>query len=279
MSDNALSPTAPAATSYPPATILFIVALCVLVSVSAAAEVIESWVDGRFFHFDFGVCALPIAFGLLARKHSSRRWALFFAAFGLIGGGAVFVLALANGASGPALGWTLFYTGVAAALGLSSIVMLRSTNGRAWFAAERSPMPNSWMIVFPIMVPAAIAVFDGVVTKRSLLKERQALVDSAFPVNCHFIFLDATTGKRTPSPSFGLSPTSSSGRDDLPPTGGKIWFISAIDAGIPTIIVQGLAFAPYPLHFTADGYQPTDFTITKDTPERVEVRLQPAATP
>lgn len=264
-------PTNPSPISYPPASILLIVGLGVLIGISAIASILESWADGRFFYFDFGILALPVAFGLLAKRHSSRRWALVFATVGALGSGIMFLVAVFSRASQPGIGPAVLYIGVATALALACIGMLCSAQSRAWFATGQSMTLNRWLIVFPILVPTAIVIIDGVVERRSLLKQRQALVDSAFFVDCRFDFFDAKTGNPIPA-SFSFTAESRlQGGEPAP----KLSYSPQNNS----FLVRGLAFAPYTLHAVADGYQSTDFTITPRTRGTIEIRLSPLATP
>ena len=236
-----------------------------------------SLIGGKFF-LDFGFVGIPIGYGILIGRSSSRKWALFF---GIVG----FVLMAGFG------GWTAYdhLTGgdqlpypdsaytvaeliIAAASCLYVFIVLKRNDHREWFETVKDDSSAPKSFAWAVAVVAAAFLFSQHATEW-WVKETNSQI---YPFRVRITPYNAKNGEGLRSLSYDSDAISHTidAKSKLPKV--SVSFIGGQNG--MQLEFFGVATHPIEVTLQSDGYQDTPITLDGDLEDEIRVAMLPLDT-
>lgn len=263
--------------SFPPRHICIVGALAVAAGVSSIVDMIAGLIGGAF-SFDLGFVGIPIGYGILIGRSSSRKWAIFFAAAGalfLAGfGGWAFLEHLTGSDRLPYPNGTYTATELVIALVSCAYVLLilcRRAN-REWFASISEDPTSSKSFAWAIAVTSAVLLLSHHATEWWVEKTHAQI----FPFRVIVTPYNSHNGGGLSSISYASDAISfgSSLKADLPKVG--VSFIGGRDG--MQLEFSGVATHPVEVTLMSEGFENTPITLDQNSDDEIRVAMLPIKT-
>jgi hypothetical protein len=245
--------------------------VAIVAGVGSAVSMASSLLNSAF-QFDLGVFGLPIGFGILAGRPSSRRWALFFSGAGaLLYSWMAAWLMWKHLAGGLGIGGIEFLGVMVEVLPLlaASIFVFSVLIGsctKLWFeqSSDRKDVP-----VISGGIVAIAAVYLCLITALSDWGHRSAL-EAVFAFRSSIVAFDHDTGARIPTVGVKSSALVGGTKSALP----KVMTSFGVEDGAAYIEFSGTAIRPYEAIIASSGYEDAIVVIDAESPAVIKVRMQ-----
>lgn len=246
--------------SFPPRHLCIASALMIAGGIGSVVQMIAELMRGQF-HVAIGFVGIPIGYGVLTGRPSSRNWALLLAGAGLV---------LIAGVGGLGV-YAHYWTGsdrtshpeqvsIAAALLLAAassaylLAVLTRRENQGWFAEDKGDSPQARSFAWSVAVVATV-LFSSQQMVQWWIRET---FESAVPFHVRLAPYDAATGE-------GLIGISYHGPSSKPVPGSKMELpklnVSYSSAGNGILIdIFGMAVRPFEVKLGYPGYE--DKTVT-----------------
>ena len=259
-------------TTFPPRHICIVGALAVAAGVGSIVGMIAGLIGGGF-SFDIGFVGIPIGYGILIGRASSRKWAIFFAAaggllFGGLGGWIFFghvtgsdTLPYPDGA----------YTAVELIITLAcctyAFFVLRHKSNREWFDSITEHPASSTSFAWAIAVTSSVLLFSHHATEWWVGETHSRI----YPFRVTVAPYDAQSGEGLNSLSYDSDAISfsSSSKPELPKVG--VSFISGRDG--MKLEFSGVATRPFEVTIRSEGFQDTPITLDQKSDDEIRVAM------
>lgn len=260
--------------SFPSHYICVAAALSITAGVASIVGMIFSLMEGRIW-FDLGFVGIPIGYGLLIGRSSSRKWALFFSGVGLIviAGFSIWqAYERLSGSEGiPYPDNILFISQItlATATCLYVLLVLLNKSQRVWFAE-----PKANTVPMKGMVWAVVAVSFLLHSSMSaLIWSVNETRRKSFNVDVVIVPFNAENGKEMMSLSCNREKSSPlrtpvKGLPDL-----RISYSATVEG--MSLGITGVASRPTKLILSSDGFQDTPVTLDEETRGEIRVPMVP----
>lgn len=260
--------------SLPPRHLCIAGALCIAAGVGAVTEMIAALIAGNL-SIDFRFIGIPLGYGILIGRASSRKWALFFAVAGLFftagPGGWMAYEYLTGGVrvTYPDGAVGLFVVVLAAASCLYVLMALRRSGHQEWFAAEKEETSAAKSLAWAVV---AVAAFLHISQQSTEWWARRTL-EQVYPFHVKVVPYNAENGKGLNSLSFSSEAMSlrSSSKSKLPRVHSKTF---GGNDGIQCEF-DGVAAQPFEVTVHADGFEDKTITLTRESEKVIRVPMQP----
>ena len=223
------------------------------------------------FHFDLGVVGLPIGFGILRGKASSRKWALFFSGAGAVIYSLIAVWLTWKRLDGDVLIRDEYPLAMFALLPLVAasvfvFLILKRADTAEWFSDTsegRAILPISGGIV---AIVAAYLCLNTVLTERG----HRLSLEEVFVFNTRLEVFDEDTDERIGSIGVKSSSIVGERRSAFP----KVTTSFGWKDGAHYIELAGAAMRSYQTTISATGYEDANVVIGPSTPGVIKVRMK-----
>jgi len=257
-------------TSFPPRHICIVSGLVISAGVAAVIGMIAGLIGGHF-SLNLALLGIPIGYGILIGKSTSRKLALFFASVGFLFSAGFGGWALYSYFSGAAeLPPEVVYTVPGLILTLGSctyvvIVLTRSTN-RPWFEGEKEAPAPLKSVAWAVAIGVAGSLAPTLVVEWQVAEMYRQIY--AFRVN--IAPYDSISGRGLNSVSFDTEAFRIS-HDKLP----KISVESGRGRDGMELEFFGVAARPIEITIKSEGYRDTTITVDEDSDEEIRVSMPP----
>jgi hypothetical protein len=260
--------------SFPPRHICISGALAVAAGVGSIVGMIAGLIGGTF-SFNLGFVGIPIGYGILIGRSSSRKWAIFFAAAGALfiagfGGWAVFdhftggdTLPYPDGA------YTAAELGITLVCCVYVLLILCRRSNREWFASISENPASSKSFAWAIAVTSAVLHISHHATEW-WIEETHAQV---FPFRVTVTPYNSQNGEGINSLSYDSDAISfsSNSKPDLPKVG--VAFIGGRDG--MQLEFSGVATRPVKVTLKSEGFEDTPITLDRNSDDEIRVAMLP----
>ena len=262
--------------SFPPRHVFIAAALVICSGVGSVIGMIAAMAASKM-DFDLGFVGIPIGYGLMIGRSSSRRWALFFSCLGLLMVGGLVTWGLFRHFTGepvsPFFG-NLQNTSLIVGAGAASLyvfIALLTKRNRLWFEDFKEGTPPVKSFVWAVIAVSTILLSSQHITEWWTKDSRNKM----YPFDVTVTPYNAETGE-------GVSSLTWDGRDDFnndQPMGklSKVGFASGSEGDRATTIIQfaGIATKPFDVMIKSEGFRDTPVRIDSDTEGEIRVAMQP----
>ncbi len=262
------------AATFPPRPVCIVGALAIALGVSSVLRMISNILLDQQMMVDLSFVAIPIGYGLLSGRSSSRSWALFFSVLGLLAVAVFGLLFCLEALFGLDLG--LSYSGslpVAVYLLLAAVPMLYVVQvlkrHRSWFDRPSSqPGPL-------VSVAWAVVVVVGVMWMGHSLQQRavQQALEEMFDYHVTIEAYNGETGERMGSIMWNRSPPHASNDKSLIPTSYCVRISGGPEAW--RIRISGIADQPFEVVIVAEGFHHETIVVDRNTEEFIRLPMRP----
>ncbi|MBN8422179.1 MAG: hypothetical protein J0L73_24910 [Verrucomicrobia bacterium] len=236
---------------------------------------IAALIAGHIFIDPF-FSGIPLGYGILIGRASSRKWALFFAVAGLVftaGPGAWMAYAYLTGGvrvTYPDGTVGLVVMVLFAASCLYVIMALRRSGHQEWFAVEKEETAVAKSLAWAVV---AVAAFLHISQQTSEWRARKTL-EQVYPFHVKVVPYNAENGKGLASMSFsGEAVNQRSGsKSQLPRVVRRTSFGG--EDGIQDEF-NGVASQPFDLTVHSEGFEDKTITVTRESEKVIRVPMQP----
>lgn len=241
----------------------------------ALADTLFNLLKGRFF-FNLGFVGIPIGYGLLIGRASSRKWALFFSRLAVVAVCVIVTWAALDWL--PRGGWVLrraSYGTWAEWLMLAGCVYVAAVLSRSghqeWFAEEKQDTEwarsIAWGVTLAVMAPCLLMNAGMAQMRESFAKAR--------PLHVRVTPYDAVSGK-----GFDVIEWYCKEFTHMEPEVGmqlhsKIRTAVAGGEDGKSVLLYGLVMEPVYLTLSTEGFEEKVVTLDGGSPSEIRVPLQP----
>ena len=263
--------------SFPPRHICIVGALAVAAGVGSIVGMIAGLIGGAF-SFDLGFVGIPIGYGILIGRSSSRKWAIFFAAVG-----ALFLAGFG--------GWAFFdhFTGgdtlpypdgaynaaeliIALVCCVYVLVILCGRANREWFASISEHPASAKSFAWAVAVTSSVLLFSHHATEWWVEETHAQIFSFRVTVTPY----NTQNGEGLSSLSYdsdGIS-FSSNSKPSLPKVG--VSFIGGRDG--MQLEFSGVATRPVEVTLKSEGFEDTPITLDRNSDDEIRVAMLPIET-
>lgn len=259
---------------FPPRHICIVGALCISTGIGSVIGMIVGLI-GETFTFDLGFVAIPIGYGILIGRASSRRWAIFFAVIGFL---------LGSGFGG----WAFFehftgrdtlpypdatYVAVELVLALAGciyvVLVLTRKVYDEHFESIAEPTAPLKSIAWAVSVTSAV-LLGSYYASEWWIGETHARI---FPFRVTVAPYDAKNGEGLNSISYDSDHLSISSRSkpDFPKV--DVSFVSSQEG--MRLEFSGIATGPVEFTIRSEGYQDTPITLHQGSDDEIRLAMLP----
>lgn len=263
--------------SFPPRHICIVGALAVVAGVGSIVGMIAGLIGGAF-SFDLGFVGIPIGYGILIGRSSSKNWAIFFAAVGALflagfGGWAIFD----HFTGGDTLPYPDgVYTAAELAIELVCCVyvllILCRRASREWFASVcENPAPSK-SIAWAIAVVSVVLLLSHHAAEW-WVEETHARI---FPLRVTVTPYNSQNGEGLSSVSYDSDAISlhRNSKPGLPKV--AVSFIGGRDG--MRLEFSGVATRPVEVTLKSEGFENTPITLDRSSDDDIRVAMLPIET-
>jgi len=261
--------------SLPPRHLCIAGALCIALGVGSVTEMTAALLGGRI-SIELGFVGIPIGYGILIGRASSRKWALFFAHLALL------LTVVCVGWAGYDR-WTgggrmppypdSVAGGVVLVLVAASSFYVRSALTRSgqeeWFLAEKQETSAAKTLTWAVVAVAAFLHASEQTTEWWM----QKTLAQVHPVHVRVAPYNAENGQGMKTLDLSgevVNPTKQS-VSKLPRLTSKTF---GGDDGIQ-VAFDGVAAAPFQITLRADGFEDKTITLDRESQKVIRVPMQP----
>lgn len=260
--------------SFPPRHLCIAGGLMIAAGVGSVTEMIAKLIEGGF-SLDFGFVGIPIGYGILNGRSSSRKWGLFFAIAGLLliaGGGGWMAYDHMIGSrrlSSPDIAYTIADLILSEASCLYVLLALKRSGHKEWFAAVKEDSSASKSFASAVAVVAAVLLFSQHATEWWF----KQTYEQTYPFRVKITPYNAENGKGLGTISYHI--------DEISPTvGPKAKFPKANASFLGTqdgvqLEFFGTAAQPFEVTLHSKGFQDKTVTLTGKSEFEIRVAMQP----
>jgi hypothetical protein len=263
--------------SLPPRAVCIASALSIAFGVGAIAHMISGVFVGRFV-VNFLFVGIPIGYGILLGRRSSRKWALVFSGAGAILLPVAMALTIyghVTAEDGPTaldLAFNLIIAMTTLAGCVYTMIALRGAPAREWFNGPAHETSSAGRFAWSVGVVACLFLVYWCADDWRM----DRLLDSVYPIDVRVTPCDAETGKGVAS--IGVEGTSGS-RAPLPKIKINLMTSGSSEAEGTWARYRGIAASPVKVRLTSPGYEDATITLTRDSPKEIRLALQRAVAP
>ncbi len=260
--------------SFPPRHLCIAGALFIAFGAGSVPSSIAKLIEGRFF-IDIGFVLIPIGYGILIGRDSSRKWALFLSILGFVGSAIAVGCTLHEPwAEGNRLPYpdrvsTLFKSLLSGGCFLYVIITLTRRGHSEWFAAEKEDRSAAKSLAWAVAVVAGFLFTLQHVTEWM----NREIYETAMPFRTRVTPYNALNGKGLTSYSYDSDAVSRSkdSKSKLPKV--NVSYIGGDDG--PYIEFYGMAAQPFEVTLHSDGFQDKTLTLSGNSEIEIRVPMQP----
>lgn len=261
--------------TLPPRHLCIAGALFIAAGVGSVTKMITEGLEGRLSSFDIGFVMIPIGYGILLGRASSRKWALAFALtclFAIVGAGGCMAYeqwADVSKRPCPDCASTWYDLILAATFCLYQALALTRSGHREWFAAEKGDRAAVKSLAW------AVAVVATVLFSSLLMAEWRArkTFEQLYSFHVRIVPCDSENGKGLTSISLSSDAFTHAAdtQTKLPRATDRTF--SGPD-GIQWEL-NGIAAQPFQMTLHSDGYEDKTITVGRDSDKTIRVPMQP----
>lgn len=241
----------------------------------ALADTLFNLLKGRFF-FNLGFVGIPIGYGLLIGRASSRKWALFFSRLAVVVACVIVTWAALDWL--PRGGWVLgraSYGTWAEWLMLAGCVYVAAVLSRSghqeWFAEEKQDTEwarsIAWGVTLAVMALCLLMNAGMAQMRESFAKAR--------PLHVRITPYDAVSGKGLNNIGCRHEGLSSVGPAAGTRPGTRLSSVTHSSAEGMSLDFYGMVLEPYQISVGSAGYESQVVTLDGGSPSEIRVPLQP----
>jgi hypothetical protein len=263
-----------AMTSFPPRHLCIAGALFIAYGAGSVVKTLSNLIEGRF-SVEIGFVLIPIGYGILIGRASSRKWALFFTIAGLVGaviGGALMLHGHWTGSERlpyPDSVSTLFDLVLSWAFCLYVSITLTRSGHREWFAAEKEDRTAAKSVTWAVAV-VALVLFSS---QHVAAWRNREMYEKPRPFRVRVTPYNAVDGKGLTA--FGFKSDTISPKPDsktkLPKV--EVTYLNGKDG--PQFEFHGVAAQPFEVTIHADGFADKPLTLTGKSEFDIRLPMQP----
>ena len=261
-------------TSFPPRHICIAGALAITAGLGSIFGMIDSWIAGNFT-INLGFVGIPIGYGLLIGRSSSRFWALFFAITGslfLTGFGAWLAYKDFRDIDRlfyPDNAYTIVEWILVETCCLYVWIVLKRTNHKPWFESAKQDLPAARSLACSVAAVAAVLLFSYHATEWRN-DQTQAMI---YPFRVTVTPYNSENGNGIDSISYE-SDTITHDHNTKPKFPSmSVTFIGGADG--MRLRFSGVATRPVELTLVSKGFQNTPVTLDRNTKDEIKVAMIP----